>query len=79
VMGKRMFEEGEVGWPADPPFRAPVFVLTHHRRQPWVRGGGGRPSSSSPTGSTPRSSGRGRGPGPGTCGSPAARAPSSSS
>jgi dihydrofolate reductase len=40
VMGKRMFEEGEVGWPSSPPFRAPVFVLTHHRREPWVREGG---------------------------------------
>jgi dihydrofolate reductase len=40
VMGRRMFEEGEVGWPSNPPFRAPVFVLTHHRREPWVREGG---------------------------------------
>jgi len=37
VMGRRMFEEGEVGWPSSPPFHAPVFVLTHHRREPWVR------------------------------------------
>jgi dihydrofolate reductase len=29
VMGRRMFDEGEVGWPDPPPFRAPVFVLTH--------------------------------------------------
>jgi dihydrofolate reductase len=40
VMGRRMFDEGEVSWPEDPPFRAPVFVLTHHRREPWVRKGG---------------------------------------
>jgi dihydrofolate reductase len=40
VMDKRMFGEGEVGWPSSPPFRAPVFVLTHHRREPWVREGG---------------------------------------
>lgn len=40
VMGRRMFEEGEVGWPDPPPFRAPVFVLTHHEREPWVRQGG---------------------------------------
>lgn len=40
VMGKRMFEEGEVSWPENPPFRAPVYVLTHHRRDPWVRAGG---------------------------------------
>jgi dihydrofolate reductase len=35
-----MFDEGEVGWPDSPPFRAPVFVLTHHAREPWVRQGG---------------------------------------
>jgi dihydrofolate reductase len=37
VMGRRMFDEGEVGWPDLPPFRAPVFVLTHRPRDPWVR------------------------------------------
>ena len=40
VMGRRMFDEGEVGWPDPPPFGAPVFVLTHHGREPWVRQGG---------------------------------------
>jgi dihydrofolate reductase len=40
VMGRRMFDEGEVGWPDPPPFRAPVFVLTNHEREPWVRQGG---------------------------------------
>lgn len=40
VMGKSMFNEGEVGWPENPPFRAPVFVVTHEARQPWVRKGG---------------------------------------
>ena len=35
-----MFDEGEVGWPGPPPFRAPVFVLTHHARGPWERQGG---------------------------------------
>ena len=39
-MGWRMFDEGEVGWPDPPPFRAPVFVLIHHAREPWVRQGG---------------------------------------
>ena len=39
VMGRRMFDEGEVGWPDPPPFRAPVFVLTHQGREPWVRQG----------------------------------------
>src|SRR5215203_1206587 len=37
VMGRRMFDEGEVGWPDPPPFRAPVFVLTHQAREPWGR------------------------------------------
>ena len=40
VMGRRMFDEGEVAWPDPPPFRAPVFVLTHQSREPWVRQGG---------------------------------------
>ena len=40
VMGRRMFDEGEVGWPDPPPFRAPVFVLTKRARDPWVRQGG---------------------------------------
>lgn len=40
VMGRRMFDEGEVGWPEEAPFRAPVFVLTHASREPWVRPGG---------------------------------------
>lgn len=40
VMGRRMFDEGEVAWPDPPPFRAPVFVLTNHAREPWVRQGG---------------------------------------
>lgn len=40
VMGRRMFDEGEVGWPDPPPLRAPVFVLTHEPREPWERQGG---------------------------------------
>ena len=40
VMGRRMFDEGEVSWPDPPPFRAPVFVLTNRAREPWVRQGG---------------------------------------
>ena len=40
VMGRRMFDEGEVGWPDPPPFRAPAFVLTHQAREPWDRQGG---------------------------------------
>lgn len=40
VMGRRMFDEGEVAWPGEAPFRAPVFVVTRHPRAPWVRPGG---------------------------------------
>lgn len=38
IMGKRMFEEGEVNWPEDL-FKADVFVLTHEKREPWVQKG----------------------------------------
>ena len=40
VMGKRMFDQGEVSWPDEAPFHTPVFVLTHEKREPWVRPGG---------------------------------------
>lgn len=40
VMGKRMFDEGEVSWPEDAPFHTPVFVLTKEKRTPWTRPGG---------------------------------------
>lgn len=40
VMGRRTFDEGEVAWPEAAPFRAPVFVVTHHPREPWAREGG---------------------------------------
>jgi dihydrofolate reductase len=40
ILGKRMFEEGEVSWPEEAPFRCPVFVLTHESRPPWERPGG---------------------------------------
>jgi len=40
IMGKRMFEQGEVSWPDDAPFHTPVYVLTHQKREPWVRPGG---------------------------------------
>ena len=40
IMGKRMFEQGERSWPEDAPFHTPVYVLTHERREPWVRPGG---------------------------------------
>jgi dihydrofolate reductase len=40
LIGRRMFDEGEVGWPEHAPFEAPVFVVTHQPREPWVRKGG---------------------------------------
>ena len=48
VMGRRMFSGGEGPWADDPnadgwwgdepPFHVPVFVLTHHAREPLVKG-----------------------------------------
>ncbi|HZP53949.1 dihydrofolate reductase family protein [Actinocrinis sp.] len=40
VLGKRMFDAGELSWPAEAPFHTPVFVLTHTKRDPWERPGG---------------------------------------
>ena len=40
VMGRRMFDNGEEPWGAEPPFRHPVFVVTHRPRPPLVREGG---------------------------------------
>ncbi|MCS7068853.1 MAG: dihydrofolate reductase family protein [Meiothermus sp.] len=40
IMGKRMFDGGERGWPEEAPFHTPVCVLTHTKRDPWVRPGG---------------------------------------
>lgn len=40
VMGKNMFDAGELAWPEDAPFHTPVFVITHTPRDPWVRAGG---------------------------------------
>lgn len=40
ILGKRMFEGGERGWPEEAPFWTPVFVLTHEERAPWERPGG---------------------------------------
>lgn len=40
VMGRRMADGGEVPWGDEPPFRAPVFVVTHRPRQTLVRQGG---------------------------------------
>lgn len=38
IMGKRMFEEGEVVW-AEDLYEADVFVLTHEKREPWIQKG----------------------------------------
>jgi dihydrofolate reductase len=50
VMGRRMFSGGEGAWEDDPngtgwwgdnpPFHVPVFVVTHHAREPLVMEGG---------------------------------------
>ena len=40
VMGKRMFDAGELSWPEAAPFHTPVFVVTHTKRDPWERPGG---------------------------------------
>ncbi|OLT13500.1 deaminase [Pseudonocardia sp. CNS-139] len=40
VIGRNMFDEGEIGWPDPPPFHLPVFVVTTRPREPWVRKGG---------------------------------------
>ena len=40
VMGRRMFDEGEGPWGDYPPFRMPVFVVTHEARDMLVKEGG---------------------------------------
>jgi dihydrofolate reductase len=50
IMGRKMFSGGEGPWESDPnadawwgdnpPFRVPVFVLTHHEREPVEKEGG---------------------------------------
>lgn len=50
VMGRRMFSGGagpweddpnaDGWWGDDPPFRVPVFILTHHAREPVAKHGG---------------------------------------
>jgi dihydrofolate reductase len=40
IMGKRMFDAGELAWPEEAPFHTPVFVVTHTKRPPWERPGG---------------------------------------
>ncbi|MEO6868060.1 MAG: dihydrofolate reductase family protein, partial [Ginsengibacter sp.] len=38
IMGKRMFEEGEVVW-AENLYESDVYVLTHEKREPWFQKG----------------------------------------
>ena len=40
VMGRRMADGGEIPWGEEPPFRAPVFVVTHRSRPTLRRQGG---------------------------------------
>jgi dihydrofolate reductase len=40
IMGKRMFDQGEIAWPEEAPFHTPVYVLTNEKREPWARPGG---------------------------------------
>ncbi|MFC7621454.1 dihydrofolate reductase family protein [Microlunatus sp. GCM10028923] len=40
IMGRRMFDAGELSWPEEAPFHTPVFVVTHSEREPWERPGG---------------------------------------
>ncbi|MFF7886626.1 dihydrofolate reductase family protein [Streptomyces sp. NPDC020794] len=40
VMGQMMYDTGEEFWGGNPPFRAPVFVLTHRPRPTLVKEGG---------------------------------------
>ena len=40
VMGRRMFDGGEIPWGDDPPFRAPVFVVSHRPHDVVERAGG---------------------------------------
>ena len=34
ILGKRMFDGGELFWPEEAPFHTPVFVVTHTEREP---------------------------------------------
>ena len=40
VMGRRMFDNAEEPWGDEPPFRVPVFVVTHRGREPLAKQGG---------------------------------------
>ena len=38
IMGRRMFDHGVEPWGPEPPFRKPVFILTHREHEPIVKG-----------------------------------------
>jgi dihydrofolate reductase len=40
IIGKRMFDVGFEPWGDPPPFRMPVFILTHEKREPLPMKGG---------------------------------------
>lgn len=40
IMGRHMFDMSEGPWGDNPPFHMPVWVLTHHPREPLVKAGG---------------------------------------
>jgi dihydrofolate reductase len=40
VIGRRMFDYGYPNWGENPPFHAPVFVLTHRGQEPIEKSGG---------------------------------------
>jgi dihydrofolate reductase len=40
IVGRTMFNYGEASWGENPPFHAPVFVLTHHGQERIDKSGG---------------------------------------
>jgi dihydrofolate reductase len=40
IMGRNMYDSGAEFWGDDPPFKVPVFVLTHRPHPPLVKDGG---------------------------------------
>ena len=38
--GQANVRAGRASWPEEAPFHTPVYVLTHEKREPWVRPGG---------------------------------------
>lgn len=40
VIGRRMFDYGDPHWGEEPPFHAPVFVVTHRGHEPIAKAGG---------------------------------------